>query len=143
MAFHTARSRKVAGRAGLLESLLAFCADLAGLVENRFALFAKESKSAIVQIVALGVCLFAALLFFTFGYLFLVASAVAGLARLAHLSWVWVALVAAGAHFVLALFCLLIARSRMVKRPFPELSAELKKDREWLRNLEENSRPTN
>ncbi len=78
MAFHTARSRKVAGRAGLLESLLAFCADLAGLVENRFALFAKESKSAIVQIVALGVCLFAALLFFTFGYLFLVASAVAG-----------------------------------------------------------------
>jgi uncharacterized membrane protein YqjE len=142
MAFHTARSRNVAGRAGFLEAFLALCADLAGLVESRAALFVKESKKALVEIIALVVCLVAAVLFLAFGYLFLLASLVAGLARLSHLSWVWIALIVAGAHFVIALFCLLIARSRMIKRPFPELTAELKKDREWLRNLEENSRPT-
>jgi len=143
MAFHTARSRKIAGHAGLLDAVLTLFADLAGWMESRLALFVKESKSALVQVIVLGICVLVAVLFFTLGYLFLVASAVAGLARLIHLSWVWVALIAAGVHFVIALFCLLIARSRMIKRPFPELSAELKKDREWLKNLEENSRPTN
>ena len=37
-------------------------------------------------------------------------------------------------HFLLAVVALLIARAKMLKPPFPELSAELKKDRQWLKN---------
>jgi hypothetical protein len=32
---------------------------------------------------------------------------------------------------------------KMLKAPYPELSAELKKDREWLKNLDVSSRSTN
>ena len=85
----------------------------------------------------------AALLLFTFGYIFLIASAVVGLAHLARISWLWIALAAAGVHFVIALVFLLVARSRMTKPLFRATAAELKKDREWLKNLDTTSRPRN
>ena len=137
------RSRNPAGHAGLLNNLLAFFTDLAGFVESRVALFAKESKILLLQMLVLVACLLAALMFFAFGYVFLIVGAVVGVARIAQISWVWVALIAAGLHFLLAIICLLIARSRMIKSPYRELGAELKKDREWLRNLEQTKRPTN
>src|SRR6266513_2995717 len=130
MAGETMRSRNPAGHAGLLNNLLAFVTDLAGFVESRAALFAKESKILLVQMLVLVACLLAALMFFAFGYVFLIVGAVVSLARLAQISWVWVALMVAGLHFLLAIICLLIARSRMIKSPYPELGAELKKDRE-------------
>ena len=37
---------------------------------------------------------------------------------------------------VLAILCVLIARSRMKKSMFEATAAELKKDREWLKNLD-------
>jgi uncharacterized membrane protein YqjE len=143
MAGETMRSRNPAGHAGLLNTLLAFFTDLAGFVESRVALFIKESKTALVQTLALAACLFAALILFAFGYVFLVVSVVFGVARFAQVSWIWVALAAAAVHFLLALICLIIARTRMIKQPFPELSDELKKDREWLKNLDQTSRTTN
>jgi uncharacterized membrane protein YqjE len=143
MAVQTHRSRNPAGHGGLIRTLLALFADLAALVECRFALFIKESKTTLVQVIVLVACLVAALLFFTLGYVFLIASIVMALARLVQISWIWIALIAAGCHFLLALICLLIARTRMIKPPFPELSAELKKDREWLKNLDVTSRSTN
>ncbi|MDB6146343.1 MAG: hypothetical protein JWO45_7 [Spartobacteria bacterium] len=143
MAFPTVRSRNPAGQRGLITTLLAFCTDLAGLVESRLALFFTESKATLVQLLVLAGCVFAAILFFILGYFFLIAAGIVGLARLLEVSWVWIALIAASAHFLLALVALLIARTRMIKSPFPELSAELKKDREWLKNLDGTSRPTN
>lgn len=127
----------------MITTLLAFCTDLAGLVESRLALFFTESKATLVQLLVLAGCVFAAILFFILGYFFLIAAGIVGLARLLEVSWVWIALIAASAHFLLALVALLIARTRMIKSPFPELSAELKKDREWLKNLDGTSRPTN
>jgi uncharacterized membrane protein YqjE len=50
---------------------------------------------------------------------------------------------AAGLHFVLAFVFVLVARSRMNKSMFEMTSAELKKDREWLKNLDKESRSTN
>jgi uncharacterized membrane protein YqjE len=143
MALQTVRSRNPAGHAGLIGTFLALCTDLALVVEARLALFVKESKTALVQILVLGACLFAAILFFTFGYIFLVTSLIVGLAQLTDVSWIWIALMAAAVHFLLALVCLLVARTRMFKTPFPELSAELKKDREWLSNLDRTSRSPN
>jgi uncharacterized membrane protein YqjE len=138
-----ARFRNPAGRAGFFDNLLALINALASFFESRAALFAKESKAAVVQLVALVALIVAALLLFAFGYIFLVATAVVSVAGIAQVPWVWVALIAAGAHIVLALVCLLIARGIISKAPYRETAAELKKDREWLKNLDETSRPTN
>jgi uncharacterized membrane protein YqjE len=143
MAGETMRSRPPAGHAGLIGTVLAIFADLAIFFESRLSLFVRESKTALMQVLILGACLFAALMFFTLGYLFLIGSAAVAVAGLLQVSWVWVALAAAGLHFLLALICLLVARAKAIKAPFPELSSELQKDREWIRNLDQTTQPTN
>ena len=137
------RFRNPAGHAGLLHNVLAVVNDLASFLESRIGLFARESKTALVQILVLVACIVAAAIFALFGYVFLLASAIAGLAHALHVSWIWITLGAAGLHFILALVCLLIARSRMKKSMFEATAAELKKDREWLKNLDKKSHSTN
>jgi uncharacterized membrane protein YqjE len=123
---------------GFIGSLVALASALADFFESRAALFATESKAALVQFVLVAVCLVAGLLFFAFGYVFLLATAVVAIAHLANVSWLWTALAAAGLHILIALVFLLIALSG-IKRPiFRETAAELKKDREWLKDLETN-----
>ena len=139
----TARSRYPAGRGGLFASLLALANALATFVEARAALVASESKRALVQFVLLAASLIAALLFFALGYVFLIALIVAMVAHALQISWEWSALGAAIVHFILAVVCLLVMATRLKKHPFPQTAAELRKDREWLRNLDATSRPTN
>ena len=141
MAAEAMRSRNPAGHAGLFNTLLALINSLIEFIASRSALFAKESKAALAQLLAVIALVVAALIFFTLGYLFLVGSAVVAIARLAQVSWIWVALAAAGLHFILSIVCLVIARSRVTRAPYRELSSELKKDREWLKNLDQTSRP--
>jgi uncharacterized membrane protein YqjE len=125
-------------QSGFIGSLVALASAFADFFENRAALFATESRAALVQFVLVAICLVAALLFFAFGYVFLLATAVVAIAHLAQVSWLWTALAAAGLHILIALILLLVARSG-IKRPiFRETAAELKKDREWLKNLETN-----
>ncbi|HJT81589.1 MAG TPA: phage holin family protein [Chthoniobacterales bacterium] len=143
MAFQDLRSRNPAGHGGLIGSLLALVTDFASLAESRLALLVRESKTALVQIIVLAACLLAALLFVSLGYIFLVVSIVFGVAQMVQTSWIWIALIAAGVHFLLALIAVMVARMKMSRAPFPELAGELKKDREWLKNLDVNSRPTN
>jgi len=142
MISETSRSRNPAGHAGLLENLLALASALTEFFEGRFALFTQESKAALMQLLVLASCLILALIFCVLGYVFLIASAVVGLAHLAGISWVWTALASAGAHFVVALMLLLVARSRMAKPLFRATLTELKEDREWLKNLDATNQPT-
>jgi uncharacterized membrane protein YqjE len=137
------RFRGSAGHGGLLSSALAFIGALASLIESRLELVASESKAALAQVLALIACLVAALLFFAIGYIFLIASAVVWLARTAGVTWWWIALAAAGLHFLFALILLLIAKIWTAKPLFPATSAELEKDRQWLKSLDARSRPTN
>jgi len=51
-------------------------------------------------------------------------------------------LAAAGLHFIIALVLLLIARNRMTKPLFRATTSELKKDREWLKNLDTTNQST-
>ena len=143
MADEATRSRNPAGHAGLLDNLLALASALVGFFESRFALFSKESKLALLQMLGLAACLIAAVMLVAIGYVFLIVSVVAGLARLVNVSWLWVALAAAGMHFLIALVLLLVARSRMTKPLFRATASELRKDREWLKNLETTTRPRN
>jgi uncharacterized membrane protein YqjE len=143
MAGETMRFRNPAGHAGLLHNLVSLLNSLIGFLESRVALFAKESKSALVHVLVLVGCLAGAAFLLIFGYLFLVASAIAGLSQALHMSWIKITLMAAGLHFVLAFICVMIARSRMHKSMFEMTGVELKKDREWLKNLNKESRSTN
>jgi uncharacterized membrane protein YqjE len=143
MAGETMRFRNPAGHAGLLNNLLSLLNSVAGFLEARLALVSKESKTALVHVLVLVGCLAAAAFLAVFGYIFLVASAIVGLAHVFHISWVKMALMAAGLHFVLAFVCVMIARSRMNKSMFEMTALELKKDREWLKNLDKQSHSTN
>ena len=137
------RFRNPAGHAGLLHSLLSLVNSLAGFLESRIALFGAESKTALVHVLVLVGCLAVAAFLAVFGYIFLVASAIVGLAQAFGISWVKISLAAAGLHFLLAFICILIARSRMKKPMFEMTSTELKKDREWLKNQDKKSHSTN
>ncbi len=137
---HAAPFRNPAGHAGLLSNLLALGNSLAGFFESRIGLVASESKAALVHLLVLVGSLVAAGILFAFGYVFLLVSAVAAVAHALHLSWIWIALGIAAIHFVLAFACVLIVKSRIAKPVFRESLAELKKDREWLKNLDKKSR---
>lgn len=123
---------------GIIGSLVALVSALADFFESRAALLATESKAALVQFLVAAICLVAAVLFFAFGYIFLLATAVVAIAHMANVSVLWIALGAAGLHFVIALILALVA-GRGIKRPiFRGTMEELKKDREWLKDLETN-----
>ena len=121
---------------GFIGSLIALATALADFFESRAALLATESKAALFQFLIAAVCLVAAVMFFAFGYIFLLATAVVAIARMANVSWLWVALAAAGLHFIIALILLLVAGSGIKRPVFRGTMEELKKDREWLKNLE-------
>src|SRR6266566_5611846 len=142
MISESTRSRNPAGHAGLLENVLALVSALAAFFESRFVLVAQESKAAVMQVLILASCLILALLLCALGYVFLITGAVVGVAHLVGISWHWIALAAAGVHFLVALVLLLVARSRITKPVFRATLAELKKDREWLKNLDTTNRPT-
>jgi uncharacterized membrane protein YqjE len=129
-----------ARQTGLIGSLVGLASALADFFESRAALLATESKAAAIQFILVAFCLVAALLFFAFGYVFLLVSAVVAIAHLTNVSWLWITLDAAALHILLALIFLLVALSRVKKPVFRETAAELKKDREWLRNLEKDQR---
>src|SRR5207247_5781197 len=140
MAGENSPSRSRPRQTGLIGRLVALARALADFFESRVALFATESKAALVQFVLVALCLVATLLFFAFGYVFLLATAVVAVAHLARVSWLWTALAAAGLHILIGLIFILIARSR-IKRPIlPETIADLIKDREWQKNLETNQK---
>jgi uncharacterized membrane protein YqjE len=142
MISETTRSRNPAGHAGLLENLLALVTALAEFFESRFALVAQESKTALVQLLVILACLVLALVLCVFGYIFLVTTVIVGVAHLAGISWLWTAFAAAGVHFIIALVLLLVARSRITKPVFRATISELKKDREWLKNLDRTNQST-
>ncbi|MGE5209339.1 MAG: phage holin family protein [Alphaproteobacteria bacterium] len=139
MSSETPRSRNPAGHSGLIDNVLALISALAGFFESRFALAASESKTAVLQVLILVACVIAALTLCAMGYVFLIVSAVVGVAHLLGTSWPVVALVTALLHFIIAAVLLLIARSRMIKPMFPATVGELKKDREWLKNLNQST----
>jgi len=143
MMSESTRSRNPAGHAGLLENLLALLNALAEFFESRFALLAEESKTAAVQLLILVSCLILAVVLCALGYVFLITGAVVGVAHLAGISWPWVALAAAVAHFIIAMVLLLVARSRITKPLFRATLSELRRDREWLKNLDATNQSTN
>jgi len=137
------RFRNPAGHAGLINNLMSLANSLAGFFESRVHLFARESKGAFVHLLLLAGAVMAALVLLVSGYIFLIVSAIFGIAHATGISWIWITLSAAGLHFVLALGCGLFARSRLTKPMFQVSVAELKRDREWLKSVNRTENSTN
>ena len=135
MSSESSPSRNPAGHSGLLGNALGLLSAIFEFFEVRFAVLAKESKSAALQLLILVGCVIAALALCVMGYVFLIVSAIVGVAHLLGTSWPVVALVVALVHFVIAGALLLVARSRITKPMFRDTRDELKKDREWLKTL--------
>ena len=142
MTGETMRFRNPAGHRGLLDNLFGTLNALVAFFESRLELFAQESKSALVNLLVLVGCLIGAALLCGVGFIFLLASAVVGLAHALHVSWLWVSLGLALLLFILALVGFIIARMRMKKPMFRATVIELKKDREWLKKLGKTDRST-
>jgi uncharacterized membrane protein YqjE len=134
-------TRNPTGHAGLLGNFLALASAITEFFAERVALFSQESKAAILRLVVVASCFILAVVLSVLGYIFLIAGAVVGLAHLAGISWIWTALAAAGAHFVIALILLLIARNRIREPFFRATLTELNEDREWLKNLNPADQP--
>ena len=123
----------------MLDNALGLLSALAEFFEIRFAIVAQESKYAALQLVIMVACVIGALALCLMGYIFLIVSAVVGIAHLLGTSWPVVALVAALIHFIIAGVLLLVARSRITKPMFQDTRDELKKDREWLKTLNQST----
>ena len=139
MSSESPRPRNPAGHSGLLDNALALISAVTEFFESRFALVAQESKAAALQMLMLVGCVMAALALCVTGYVFLIVSAVVGVAHLLGTSWPVVALVVALVHFIIAGALLLVARSRITKPMFRNSVDELKKDREWLKSLNQSA----
>ncbi|MGZ5023756.1 MAG: phage holin family protein [Chthoniobacterales bacterium] len=136
MAGDTMRFRNPAGHAGLLNNLVSLANSLAGFFETRATLFARESKGALIHLVLLAGAILAALVLVASGYVFLIVAVVVGIAHAAGVSWIWIALGAAGLHFLLAIGCIIFASVQFTKPMFQNSLQELKRDREWLKNID-------
>ena len=135
MSSESPSSRNPAGHSGLIDNALGLLSAIVEFFEIRFALAAEESKAAALQLLILVGCVIAALALCVMGYVFLIVSAVVGIAHLLGTSWPVVALVVSLVHFIIAGALLLVARSRITKPMFRDTRDELKKDREWLKTL--------
>ena len=142
MAGETMRFRNPAGHAGLVNNLVSVANTLAGFFEARVSLFARESKTALLQILLLAGAVIGALVLLASGYVFLIVSVIFGIAHAAGVSWVWIALAAAVLHFILAGACAFAAKAQISKPLFRISMEELKRDREWLKSANRNDHST-
>lgn len=142
MAGDTMRFRNPAGHAGLINNVVSLANSLAGFLESRLHLLAAESRGAFVHLLLLAGAVVAALVLLVSGYIFLIVSAIFGIAQAIGVSWIWITLSAAGLHFLLALGCGLFARSRLTKPMFQASVEELKRDREWLKTVNKSETST-
>jgi uncharacterized membrane protein YqjE len=130
-----ARSWNPAGHAGLIDNAVGLVSALFAYVETRAALLAVESKAMLLQlglVVAFGL---GALIAVIFGYIFVLASIVVGIAHATGISWTWVALGAGLLHIALAVMCVFLAKGKLRGRLYAETRMELKKDQQWLKSL--------
>jgi uncharacterized membrane protein YqjE len=135
MAGESMRFRNPAGHAGLVNNLISLANSLAAFFETRLSLFARESKDALLHLLLLAGAVVAALILIAAGYVFLVVSVIFAIAHAAGVSWVWIALAAAGVHFAFAVGCGMFAFGQIKKPMFRVSVEELKRDREWLKSV--------
>jgi uncharacterized membrane protein YqjE len=129
---------------GTGSGLLADSAELLGAairyLKARVALFSIEAKEAGMHYGMAGAFVAAALVLVFLGYLFLIITAVFGIAALLGGGNTWIAVlgVAALLHLGGAVGLVFAARNKVKEGAFPVTAEELTKDREWLTSFSKN-----
>ena len=128
-----------AGSAGVIGHFGALLAALVSYFQARLQLAGMESKEAALHYILLLVWAGAALVLCFFGYIFFCIGCVFAVACLFQdpSKWIWVLLGFGALHFAVAIFCILIARSKIFLPMFRDTINELKKDQLWLSRLNE------
>jgi uncharacterized membrane protein YqjE len=124
-----------AGHTGLIDNAIGVVSALFAYVETRAALLAVESKALLLQLVGIVAFGLGALIAGVFGYIFLVASLIVGIAHGTGFSWTWIALATGVLHILVAGVCVFLAKSKLRGRLYPETRSELKRDQTWLKTL--------
>lgn len=115
---------------------------LLGLIASRVTLIRLEAKEAAAAGARRAILLGLALGGLFFGWLLFLAGIVACIAAAAGWPWHWVALGAAGLHFIVSAIFIMIVKSGG-KPTFTHTRNEFQKDREWIENFQDNSRSSN
>jgi len=125
--------------AGLIGHLSGVLASIASYLQARLQLAGMESKEAAVHYAMLLVWAFGALILCAFGYIFFVIGLVFAIGYFFQdpSKWIWIMLGVAVLHFAVAVFCVLVARSKIFVPMFRDTLNELKKDQLWLNRLNE------
>src|SRR5438046_3038945 len=135
MARASARVRNPAGHIGLIDNAIGLVSALFAYVETRAALLAVESKALLLQLAVVLAFALGALIAVVFGYIFVLASLIAGIAHRSGISWTWIALGAGLLHIVVAVVCVLLAKVKLTGRLYPETWAVLKREQQRLKYL--------
>ena len=141
MALPTTSGERPPGDEGLIDNLRALAAWFAAYIGARLQLAGLESKEASWHYLKILLWLFAGLIGFTFGYIFLCIACVFIISFFFNVSWVWTMLGAGVVHLLLAAVAILVARTQLTKPMFSATIAEFKKDQTWLNTPAPTTRP--
>lgn len=108
--------------------------SMACLVSSRIAIMQAESKDAAAAGVKKAVLAVIAALCALFTWILLLAGAIGAISAATSWTWFHVAFAAAGAHLLIALIAVMIAKAKGAPQ-FPITRAEFEKDRKWLNQL--------
>jgi len=100
----------------------------------RLGLLEVEGKEAGVHYVKLIIWLVAALVFALLGYILLLIATAFLIATYSSISWMWIALAAAGIHLLLVVICVGVVKSKLKKPVLQATMQELKQDAQWLKS---------
>jgi uncharacterized membrane protein YqjE len=114
---------------------MGFVSALFAYIETRAALLAVESKALLLQLVSVVAFGLGALIAVVFGYVFVVASLIVGIAHRTGFSWSLIAIVTGLLHIVLGAAFVFLAKSKLRGRLYAETRSELKRDQTWLKTL--------
>jgi cytochrome bd-type quinol oxidase subunit 2 len=110
------------------EALFTLCASRIALIVLESKEVAQHIARRILLMVAIAVCVL-------FMWALVLAAAIAAIAESLSCPWYFIALAAAAAHWLAAVF-LVRASQRPSKPAFPVTRSEFLKDREWIKNLQ-------
>ena len=119
---------------GFIDHLRSFGATGLDYLSARLELAGIESKEASSHYLKIVALAFVGLCAVLFGYIFLVAAAVAIIAYVFSVQWMWVLLGCGVLHILGAALCFWIATNRIAAPMFTATLNEFKKDRKWLSN---------
>lgn len=105
------------------------------LIASRISLIRLEARETARQSARRVVCVIAAVICLFFTWALLIAGSIGAIAVISGWPWHWLAIGAAGLHFLAAMI-LAGAPSKPAAPAFPLTRAEFQKDREWIETLQ-------